>query len=227
MSDTEGRPARRTQAERRAEAEQRLLAAAADLVAAGGVRAVTLAAVGQAAGYSRGIVSHHFGSRRGLLERLVISLQDRYRTPDAGPDGDRGLAWLLALVESYLADLVTRERDARAFLVLWAEALTGEADLRPLFADRDERFRAMLADALEHARTQGTVRQDVDGDAMATALVGLLRGIALQLVLGSLPSDAGAVRREAVALVERGLRAGPATQPLRGEPGSEPIAHRS
>ncbi len=200
-----GAPARRTQAERRAEAEQRLLSAAMDLVAEGGVGAVTLAAVGQGAGYSRGIVTHHFGSRQGLLDRLVTSLQDRYRAPEPSADGQRGLAWLLALTDSYLADLLARERDARVFLVLWAEALTGEPALRPLFAARDERFRKTLTTALADGQAEGTVRNDIDCDALASALVGQLRGAGLQ-ILGSPDAEPAAVRRETVALLEHGLR---------------------
>lgn len=65
------RAARRTQAERREEARQRVLQAATALVAIHGSRAVSLAAVGEAAGYSRGIVHHHFGSKAQLLEELI------------------------------------------------------------------------------------------------------------------------------------------------------------
>ncbi len=60
------------QAGRTTETERRLLDATMEIVAARGVRAVTLAAVGTAAGYSRGIVTHQFGSRRGLLDALTL-----------------------------------------------------------------------------------------------------------------------------------------------------------
>jgi AcrR family transcriptional regulator len=56
-------PRRRTQAERRAAARDRLLQAAAELIAECGLPAVTLAQVGERAGYSRGIANHHFGTK--------------------------------------------------------------------------------------------------------------------------------------------------------------------
>jgi AcrR family transcriptional regulator len=54
---------RRTQEERRVEAERRLLRAAAELVGEIGPARLTLANVGERAGYSRGLATHHFGPR--------------------------------------------------------------------------------------------------------------------------------------------------------------------
>src|SRR3954454_4246859 len=67
--------ARRTQRERRDQAESALLTAAAELVVEQGVRSLTLARVGQRAGYSRGIVTHHFGGKQALVERLARATQ--------------------------------------------------------------------------------------------------------------------------------------------------------
>jgi AcrR family transcriptional regulator len=191
----------RTQAERRAETERRVLDAATRLVAARGVRAVTLAAVGGAAGYSRGIVTHHFGSRQGLLDVLTRQLQDRFAAPASEL---RGLDRLLQLVDAYLVHLRAGDLAARVFLVLWAEALTAEPDLRPVFAERDARFRATLAECLHEGITIGDIRPDVDPDALALALVGQLRGMGLQLLDADV--DHELLRGQAHDLLERGLR---------------------
>ena len=67
-----------------------MLAAATALIAQHGSRALTLAAVGEAAGYSRGIVSHHFGSRENLL-RAVMRDAQTFTLPDLG---DSAADWL-------------------------------------------------------------------------------------------------------------------------------------
>ena len=69
--------ARRSQQQRRSETEQRVLAAAMALIAERGSRGVSLAEVGRLAGYSGGIVSHHFGGkqtapRRGRQSRSAL-----------------------------------------------------------------------------------------------------------------------------------------------------------
>src|SRR5947199_3022999 len=92
---------RRTQQERRDQAEAALLAAAAELVVEQGVRSLTLARVGQRAGYSRGLVTHHFGSKQALLERLAHATQTGFV-----PGLDRlppGLERLLRLIDGYIA----------------------------------------------------------------------------------------------------------------------------
>ena len=69
----------RTQEVRRTEAEQRLVAAAAEMVGEVGPSRVTLANVGERAGYSRGLATHHFGSKGALMQRLVETVTHQFR----------------------------------------------------------------------------------------------------------------------------------------------------
>jgi AcrR family transcriptional regulator len=197
-------PRKRTQAERRAETEHRVLEAAIDLVAGGGVKALTLAAVGEAAGYSRGIVTHHFGSRRGLLDALAREMQGRFGAP--APRGT-GLERLRDLVGAYLLSLAERERDIHVFLVLWTEAIASDPDLRPVFAERDASFRTSMADAVRAGMADGSIRGDVDAEALAVALVGLMRGVGLQRLLSPEAVDVEAIGAQAEALLRSGLAA--------------------
>ena len=194
--------ARRTQAERRAETERRVLQAAVELVDEQGVGALTLAAVGTRAGYSRGIVTHHFGNRRALMEALARSLQDLV---PAAPAGLPGIDRVIAQIDLYLRTLQDSPRDARVFSMLWAEAAAGDPDLRPVFADRDTDFRASFARSLHAAIADNSLRP-LDPDAVATWIVGQLRGIALQRVLTPGEIDLGALRQSVGAILRAGLR---------------------
>jgi hypothetical protein len=69
---------RRTQAERTATANRRMLRAARRLIARQGYTKTTLAQVGKEAGYTGGLVSHHFGSKGGLLRELVGRITQRF-----------------------------------------------------------------------------------------------------------------------------------------------------
>src|SRR5690349_25093328 len=100
---------RRTQQERREETERRVLAAATALIAQRGSRALTLAEVGEAAGYSRGIVSHHFGSRENLL-RAVMRDARTFALPDRA---DSAADWLADMVRAYLKNVTSRRPAAR------------------------------------------------------------------------------------------------------------------
>ena len=67
---------RRTQAERRAEAESRVLSAAAEIVAEKGVDGLTLAEAGERAGYSRGLAGHYYRSKDELHAAMAEALHD-------------------------------------------------------------------------------------------------------------------------------------------------------
>jgi AcrR family transcriptional regulator len=195
-------PARRTQQERREETERKVVAAAMALVAQHGSRALTLAAVGEAAGYSRGIVSHHFGSRENLL-RAVMRDAQTFTLPE---HGDRAADWLAATVRAYLENVTGRRPAARAFLQMWGEAIAADPVLMPLFAEQDARFRRLLADEIRRGIRDGSVRADADPEAMAVSLVGLVRGIALQLISTPPPRRVKAIVDEAERSTLRALR---------------------
>ncbi|MBM9469266.1 TetR/AcrR family transcriptional regulator [Nakamurella leprariae] len=193
---------RRTQAERRARTEHRVLEATLRLIAHHGSGAVTLAKVGVEAGYSRGIVTHQFGSRDELLTRAAQYAQ----TAIASPQTDvRGLPRLLLTVESYLAAVGRQEITTRAFLQMWAEAVTSQPSLRSLFLERDEHFRRLLAALITDGIGHGSIRSDVDADDTADLLVTQLRGTGLALML---TSDTAAYDARGAALLDflqRGL----------------------
>ena len=200
-TDAGGPP--RTQAQRRATTDSRLLDAAFQIVSERGVRAVTTAAVGELAGYSRGIVNHQFGSRDGLMLRLAEEAQSRF-TPN--PGGLRGRAHVLGVVDAYLTETRANPRQGRVFLRLWAAAIGDEEpSLREAFTQRDAFFREHFEGAIAEGVADGTIRADIDPAGVAAALVGLVRGIAMQAqVAPDLVSD-DRVRAAALSLVDGGI----------------------
>jgi len=194
-------PARRTQRERREETERRVLAAATALIAQRGSRALTLAKVGEAAGYSRGIVSHHFGSRENLL-RAVMRDARTFPLPEQGDDA---ADWLAGTVRAYLTNVTGRRPSAGAFLQMWGEAVAADPVLMPLYAEHDAGFRQLLADKVREGIRDGSVRADADPEATAVFLVGLLRGIALQLISPPPPARVEAIIDEAERSTRRAL----------------------
>jgi AcrR family transcriptional regulator len=184
--------ARRTQQERREKTEVALLTAAAELVVQDGVRSVTLARIGERAGYSRGIVTHQFGSKKAMLEALARATQAGF-VPGLA-DLPPGLERVLRLIDGYIGALDGIGLMNRAFLQLWAEAATAP-ELAPIFRERDEAFRADLRGDIAAGIAEGTVHPDTSADDVAVAVVGQLRGIALQYLLDPGAIDIGRLRR--------------------------------
>ncbi|MFD5922629.1 TetR/AcrR family transcriptional regulator [Kitasatospora sp. NPDC058201] len=176
-----GEPPRRTQAERRARAEAALLAAAARLVAEHGSAGVTLARVGEEAGFSRGLATHYFGSRAALLTRLQEeALSEAMAAAAPERSGSDPVEELCRFARACL-DGVRRPTDlGRAFVVLGAEALAGSSELTDAVARLDARMRGWVAGVVRQGAADGQVRAGVDPDAYAVALVGLLKGLIVQ-----------------------------------------------
>ncbi|MFR9730122.1 TetR/AcrR family transcriptional regulator [Saccharopolyspora sp. MS10] len=175
----------RSRRERRDEAERRLLDAAAELIGELGPTKVTLAAIGERAGYSRALATHHFGSKPALMRQLVDSVTARFRerllaegTPESAVEAALGL---VGLYFALVADLPATHR---ARLVLWADAATTpSADARPAMLAADRVFREEIARVLERGRALGEIPEPVDTRGLASAIIGMLRGIALESML--------------------------------------------
>jgi AcrR family transcriptional regulator len=194
--------ARRTQQQRRDQAESALLNAAAELIIEEGVHSLTLARVGERAGYSRGLVTHYFGSKQALLQRLAHATQSGF-VP--GLDGvPPGLDRLLRLIDGYIGALGQLRMPNRAFLLLWAEAATA-ADLAAIFRERDEAFRADLREDITAGITSGTIRPEVVAADAAAAVLAQLRGIGLQRLVDSPAVDTERLRRSVTGYWHRAL----------------------
>ncbi|HEY8545332.1 MAG TPA: helix-turn-helix domain-containing protein, partial [Acidimicrobiales bacterium] len=96
----------RTQAERRASSERKLLDAAAKVIAERGTSSVSFADIAREAGCSHGLPGYLFGSKTDLLLALVDDVLREFRVlvePAVGRQ--RGLPALLATCRVFLESL--------------------------------------------------------------------------------------------------------------------------
>jgi len=159
-----------------------MIRAAAKLIARQGYTRTSLAQVGEESGYTGGLVSHHFGSKEGLLRQLVSHISERFYDDQIrqATEGRSGLEALCACAGAYLRELVLREERIRALYVLMGESLGPVAEIRPVFAELNRSFRATARAWIEEGIAQRTIRAEVDPDAEASLFVGMLRGVAMQ-----------------------------------------------
>jgi AcrR family transcriptional regulator len=192
-------PVRRTQAERRNAAEEALLDAAARLFARHGVDATSLADIAREAGYSRGIVNFHFGSRAALVARLAERSQQKFVADLVA--SNVGVEAVVELAESYLSRVRRGATGPRAFFVMWGASFAEEAPLRDVFVGDDARFRRGVEAMVRAGQRAGTVRDNVDTMGFSTALVALLRGLAAQFLVAPDNVDLKAASRTCIALI--------------------------
>ena len=197
-------PAPRTQLERRSEAEARLLATARELVARRGWAGTTLAEVGEAAGYSRGLAGHYFGSKTGLLRAITLQINNTLMEElEKAPPAEAGLEAILSFISVYLGRRDPTWTNTRTLLLLMTEALLEGSEN----ADQMVIFNASMFHHLEKNIRAGIEKGEIDKSVSpplgAEFVVGTLRGMMLQRLVRGGDVGALAMRKHLVAMVRR------------------------
>ena len=201
---------RRTQAERRSESEDALLAAAAELVAERGLAGASLANIGERAGTSRGLPTHHFGSKDALVERLAKRAQDRIQealeqaTGAARPDELTAVQSICRMVDVYLERFEHPTPEERALLVLWGSTFPSSASVA-IMHEADRRSYEGIADLVADGHRDGSIRADLDPEATAVVILGTMRGTAALLITHQETADVRRVRENCQRFVARAL----------------------
>ncbi len=162
-----------------------LLEAASELIVEGGFDALTFAAIGERAGYSRGLVTARFGNKDGLVEALIDRIVTTWNHKNVIPrtKGRSGLEGIEILIDAIRAQA---ERDPRGLRVLYSlmfEALGPDDQLRDRFAKFHETMRADFAQLVRKGVRDGSIRKGLAPDREAALMVAGLRGIGYQWLL--------------------------------------------
>ncbi len=168
------------------ERREQILLAACQVMAEVGLRSLRVGDVARRAGTSHGTVHYYFDTKRELVLSAFDfnfrrSLDRRRPILDAAGDP---LSRLRAFVDSYLpGDDPETVLAWRVWIELWNEALR-EPDLRELNERVYGEWRRLVAAILRDGQERGQFR---GGDAVDTAnlLIGMIDGLAIQVLLGS------------------------------------------
>ena len=184
MGSEAASPNRLTQADRSALSERRMLEAAVELMGERGYEQTTLAAIGEAAGYSRGLATHHFGSKADLFARVIHWIGDKLRRQVEPALRERGgVDALIAFVDAHRRFGDQNPGMTRALYVLWFQSLIADSPMRDAAIEDLLGHRDRIRRIIEQGIAAGTVRGDVDADAEAIHFCGALFGLGLQRLI--------------------------------------------
>ncbi|MEM7275982.1 MAG: TetR/AcrR family transcriptional regulator [Actinomycetota bacterium] len=177
-------PRPNTQQERTRRSTNALLEAAADLIVEGGLDALTFAAIGDRAGYSRGMVTARFGSKEGLIDALIERIATTWSHRNVLPrtKGRPGLEGVLTLLDAIRAQAA---RDPRGLVVLYSLMFQAASDdaLRDRFAKFNEEMRADIAQFVRRGLRDGSIDKGRSPDKESVLILAGLRGIGFQWLL--------------------------------------------
>lgn len=186
-----------------------MVAAALRMMAEQGYEAATLAAIGKEAGYSRGLATHHFGSKADLFAEVLRTVTSEFLAAVARRIGDRtGVDALIAFVDAHRELAESAPERVRALFVLSFQSLVAQSPMKDAAIHELLGYRDWAQRMIERGVAAGTVRRDVDAHAEAIQFCGALFGLTLQWLID--PAGSSLERSHAlfVARLESTLRAG-------------------
>ena len=215
---------RKTQAERREDTREQILAAAARVFARNGFHGTSIDAVGEEAGFSRGAVYYNFADKEELFlelldQRCAERAQDlRALFADTGEDDVAGTSRQAQVAAEHALSAMTGDSEWRALYLEFLAHAARDRAFRRRFSKRTEEMRGALEE-LVVARTQGVTHSlGMEPEQLAVVIDAL--GVGLwghHMLHGSkaVPPD---LFSKALALLVDGIaaRAGNAPQTIGG-----------
>jgi AcrR family transcriptional regulator len=193
MSRQANRQAPRAQADRTAESDARMLAAAVELICQKGADGATLKEVGERAGYSRGLASYRFGNKSGLYRFVVRSIGEQWLAELGATVGEKiGLSAIHAAIDAHDRFVAQADERIRAFYVLWFCSVGPDANLKGVIEHIHRRRQRDVAEWIRKGVDAGEIRRDADVATIARRFCGAIIGIVYQWLVA--PDDRDLVR---------------------------------
>lgn len=159
---------RRTQLERTALSDTKLTAAAISLLIERGISGTTLFAIGERAGYSRGLVTHRFGSKAGLLAHVHDTIASHWiERVQSRVHQATGVAALERVVDALYEFIADAPDELRALYLLRYASIDPAAEYRANVAKFNKAQRRDAQCWIEAGQAAGEIPKTVDAHISA------------------------------------------------------------
>ena len=153
--------------------------AAVSLLVERGIAGMTLSEIGKRSGYSRGLVTHHFGSKAGLLAHVHDSVAAEWlRRVQELVGESTGVEALQRVTDALLNFMIEEPNELRAMYLLRYASIDPSAEYRANVARVNRAHIRALAAWVEEGQGNGEIITDIDprlaAELFASAIDGLL-----------------------------------------------------
>jgi AcrR family transcriptional regulator len=168
----------RTQAERTALSDRAMLDAAIDLILEHGTDKTTLAAIGEKAGYSRGLATYRFGSKAGLFDEVCKSISHGWLDYLRQDVGDKtGIDAMCAALDSFFQFVSDSPREARVLQILYCGAAGPKSGYRQTSAKIHQKQQDDVMQWVRAGQQDGSIRASADPKSVAAQYIAYISGM--------------------------------------------------
>lgn len=167
-----------TQAERTAISDRAMLDAAMQLLLDKGLEKTTLAAIGERAGYSRGLAGYRFGSKAGLFDELCRSISRQWLDYLGSRVGEaNGISAMCVALDTFFSFISEFPREAQVLQILYGAAASPQAEFRQTSISIHQRQLDDVADWVRAGIAEGSIREDIDPASVASQYIAYISGM--------------------------------------------------
>ncbi len=169
---------RRKQEDRTALSDKLMTAAAVSLLVERGIAGTTLASIGERSGYSRGLVTHRFGSKAGLLAHVHDSVAAEWlRRVEAKVGTTAGFEALQRVTDALYDFILEEPEELRAMYLLRYASIDPGAEYRANVAKVNKAHIRALERLIEAGKASGSVAAGVDARLTAELFASVIDGL--------------------------------------------------
>lgn len=156
---------------------QELAGAAVRIIARGGLEAATTRAVADEAGWSTGVLKHYFDGKDELLRHALAELERRNLDRlEAGGAAGTGFDAIVGAIHQILA---ASDDESRVWIAFTARA-AGDRGTAATMSNAIDVWVERWAGLLRRGQADGSVRRDLDADAVAREIHALVNGLRMR-----------------------------------------------
>ncbi len=173
--------ARKTHAERTELSDSRMFDACIKLVVEQGTEKTTLKAVGEMAGYSRGLAGARFKSKAGLFCFVIKRVAEYWRDAMESLTSDKiGYNAISAAVDAHYQFCKKTPDPVRALYILWFESVGLDSEIRDIVQTIHKRRLNDVMGWIERGIEAGELSKEIDVRAVASQFLISMFGIIYQ-----------------------------------------------
>lgn len=186
-------------------AEDKMVNATIELLNNVGLAGTTLNAIGETAGYSRGLATHHFGSKSGLFRKVLRHITAVWTEElESNLESKDGLDAILAALDAHRDHLLHFPYHARAMYILWSASFDPASEFKPNIVEFHRLQRATAAAWVLNGQKSGEIRADVNPESLAEQFYASLLGLNFQWLVNpeiDLTASFDALKQNIIALL--------------------------
>ncbi|MDH5356428.1 MAG: TetR/AcrR family transcriptional regulator [Gammaproteobacteria bacterium] len=179
-----GKSIRKSHAERTELSDSLMLDACIDLIVEQGTEKTTLKAVGELAGYSRGLAGARFKSKSGLFSFVIKRVAEYWRDEmEKLTTGKIGYPAICAAIDAHYRFCQKTPRSFKAFYILWFESIGFESEIREVVVAIHQRRLSDVSHWIKQGIEAGELAIDIDAEAVARHFLTSMFGIVYQWLI--------------------------------------------